>query len=237
MFEKEQQTPSDYLANLVGDDKKYKTVEDLAKAYANADAKIMADAVELGRKVEVETELEITKRLLEQANNRVAPIENKEAKPNTTVVAPVSDEDLEARIKRTLAEQTDGERKRINQEAAAKRLVETYGDVSKAKEAIAARASELGVSSRWLEDTAASSPNAFYVTMGLTAEQAKSTPAPKGDVNSEAFKNAQGTSHTKPGTYKYYQEIRKREPKLYASSAIQRQMHNDAIANGADFYT
>lgn len=239
MFEKQEQTPNnDYLAALVGEDKKYKTVDELAKAYANADAKIMADAAELAHKAELETELAITKRLLDAANTRVPLEEKPVVKPETPVVTSFSEEDLDARITKTLADKADKERRESNQQVAAQRLVEAFGNVDNAKAAIATRAQELGVSAKWLEDTAASSPNAFFATMGLTSAPAtKETPAPKGDVNMEALLKNPANLGIKPGTYKYYQNLRKQDPKLYASPATQRQMHNDAMARGAEFYT
>jgi hypothetical protein len=240
MFENNEgvQTPEAYFEALVGEGKKYGTPADLAKAYANADAKIMADAAELAALREAKTELEITKRLLDE-RNRVVPTVTPTAKPETPVVAPLSDEDLETRIENKLTERNEKEQRKHNQNIAAARLVEVFGDATKAKEAINLKALELGVSSKWLEDTAATSPTAFFSAMGVkpSTEAPTSTPAPKGNVNPEALVNAGHQIQAKPGTFAYYNAIRKSDPKLYRDASTQRAMHNDAVRLGAAFYS
>jgi hypothetical protein len=44
------------------------------------------------------------------------------------------------------------------------------------------------------------------------------------------------TSSSKEGTYQWYQDVRKTNPKLYKSPEFQLRMHNDAISKGDAFF-
>ena len=88
------------------------------------------------------------------------------------------------------------------------------------------KAQELGVSVEFLQSVAAQSPKAFLAQLGLdnTSNQAPVV-APRNDINPRALNETSG--RVKEGTYAYYENIRKTDPKAYYSPKIQIEMHRN----------
>lgn len=230
-------TPTDeYLAQFVGEGKKFKTVEDLAKAYANADHHIG----------ELRTDLQSTrefisdklKELAEQRN--AAPPANPNSEtgsiPNAAPAAPSGDEveDLDTRIAKALENRDMTKRFQDNANIVQEVLVEQLGGVKEAAEAVIKKAAELGLQPTEMKELAAKSPKAFLATMGITETKptSHSTPAPSSDVN-PAMVNTGGP---KPNTYAFYEQIRKSDPKLYWNPKTQSAMHKAAQEMGEAFF-
>lgn len=218
-----EQTPPNALDALVGEGKKYQTVEDLAKAVEFGQqhiAQIEAENAQYRANIQEQIELQ------RQRTNAEPP-----AKPEQRV----DEVDLQTRIREAL-EQTDRE-KRVadNVNTVSKRLVEIYGDAKKANEVVAAKAEELGVSIQFLMDSAAQSPKAFYAQIGL-ADTQRNAPPLAGNVNPAALANMNPSRVGAPGTYAYYEEMRKTNPKIYNSPRVQLQMHKDAMEKGEAFF-
>jgi hypothetical protein len=224
------------LEQLVGEGKKYKTVEDLAKAYANADSHIN----------ELKTDLQSTrefiaeelKKLAEQRTVQTPPAQIEEPRaPNSAPAAPPNGEveDLDTRIAKVLEERDTNKRLQGNANLVQAVLVERLGSVEKATEAVIAKARELGVDGTYMKQTAANSPRAFFSLMGIDPDQkpvSSSTPKPSSDVNP----NMINTGAPKPRTYKYHEEVRKSNPKLYNSVSYQAQLMKDAMELGQEFF-
>lgn len=224
------------LELLVGEGKKYKTVEELAEAYANADRHIG----------ELKTDLQSTrefiseelKKLAEQRNAAPPANPNPETGSNPTP-APVAPsgaevEDLDTRIAKALENRETLTRLQTNANTVQEILVERLGGVQEAASAVIAKARELGLQPSDMKELAAKSPKAFLATMGISDEKpsSNSTPAPRSDVNPNNV-NAGGP---KPNTYAYYEQIRKSDPKLYWSPKTQAAMHKAAQEMGEAFF-
>lgn len=217
--------------DLVGDDKKYKDPDALAKAYANIERHARTlEAENAKARAELDTL---------QATNHSAPSEpprqeppktgdNREPAPSSP---PRNEDDFRSQIKEEIRALNEQERGVNNIETTARKMIEVYGNESAANEAIRKRAKELDVSVDWLRDSAARSPSAFYASMGIPSNGGtdRSTPAPNNEVN---FRG--GSSDRK--NFEYFDRIRKDDPKLYFSAATQREMMNQAREMGADFY-
>lgn len=107
-----------------------------------------------------------------------------------------------------------------------------YGD--KAKEFVAEKAAELGMTPAELGATAARSPEAFYRLVGLKVEAKTPDTSPmKGSVNPVALGNG---SQPVEGTFKWYQELRAKDRKAYFDPKTQQKMLADAKRLGPDFY-
>jgi hypothetical protein len=224
------------LEQLVGEGKKYKSVEDLAKAYANADSHI----------TELKTDLQSTrefiaeelKKLAEQRSNPTPPAQTEETGGKTPApVAPPNGEveDLDTRIAKALEERDTNKRLQGNANLVQDVLVERLGSVEKATEAVIAKARELGVDGTYMKQTAANSPRAFFSLMGINPDEkpaSSSTPAPRSDVNPTMV----NSGAPKPRTYKFHEEVRKSNPKLYNTVAYQSQLMKDALELGQDFF-
>lgn len=239
---KEQDNVSSFLDQYVGEGKKYKTPEDLAKAYANADKHIPALEGELKSMRELQTKQ--FEQLYERINSRPQQDKddqndrddgntNRETPPNGNTKA--DEDDLNTRIKRVLDE--------TNQEGVAKRnaaesqriLEEQFGGVEGAKEAVIKRARELDVSPQFLADAAFRSPNALMNLMGIDPnKRSTNTPSSRSDVNQQAFGNQ--NSGPRPGTYAFYRNLQRTDLRSYMSPRIQNQMMKDALEKGQDFF-
>jgi hypothetical protein len=232
----EEATPSaNHLENLVGEGKKFKTAEDLAKAYGNADNHIG----------ELRTDLQTTRefiatKLEELANkrNEAAPTGlNEEPRANEPApVVPPKDEgeDLDTRIKKALDEEREVTRLQTNATLVEDVLVERLGSKDEAVKAVAAKAAEMGVEPAFLRDTAFKSPRTFFKLMDIdpdTKPTSASTPAPSADVNPAML----GHGQPKADTYRYFEQLRKSNEKLYWSPKTQAALMKAAMEN-PNFY-
>lgn len=224
--------PTVTLADLVGEDKKYKSPDDVAKAYAHAEGHIRnleRDLAALRAEKDVANNPNPTPQNPDpgQVNTPTPPVEPR-SDPNPRV----DENDFRSRIREEVKALNEQSKAADNIETVASKLVQIYGDTAKASEAVRRRAQELGVSVEWLRDSSARSPSAFYATMGITTEgpTSRTTPAPHSEVNTNAQYGG------KPKNFDYYDNIRKEDPKLYFSAAMQREMQSQAKAQGSDFY-
>jgi hypothetical protein len=222
---------ANYLDQLVGEGKKYATPEDLAKAYINADGFIGTLKTELQ-----DSRTELEKR--ETAEDILKRVTAERAPPVTPTVVPVttnapvqSDEDLDSRVTAILSKAEQNKQLLENTKTVITKLVDVYGSEAKANEVIVQKSKELGMSVKELQETAARSPRAFYTLVGLES-QPKAAPAVHPSLNSAATT----PNGAKPGTWKYYSQLKKENPTLYQSPKIQAQMHEDALRDRDAFF-
>lgn len=217
-----EQTPqTSALDEIVGEGKKYATVEDLAKATVHAQnhiATLEAEAAQWREGIQ---------RTVEQQRQQQ---QNVNTPPSGQAEQRQDELNLDDRIRATIEERDRQKKLEDNVEEVTNRLVGLYGDPKKANEAVLAKAQELGVSVQFLMDSAAASPKAFYAQIGLN-EGARSAPAPFNRVNPEALNTQNQSRPGQPGTYSYYENMRKENPKLYNSPKIQLEMHKYATEN------
>lgn len=186
------------LTTLVGEGKKFKTVDDLAKSKLEADnfietlkaeiAEAKAERDRLATESATRKSVEDQIRALEA--NRAVKTENE---PTARVEVPG---DLNQRIKAELESVQRSQVIEGNVRTVSDKLVELYGSEEKARDAVKGFATELGVSTKFLMDAAAASPNAFFNTVGIADKVKTVNPGvTKTEVNSEAFR------HTTPSTH------------------------------------
>jgi hypothetical protein len=214
--------------DIVGEDKKYKEPDALAKGYANLERHartIEAENAAIRAKLDA---IEATKQQTPNEPPKQEPPREQDPAHETPNSTPKT-EDFRSQIKEEIRALNEQERAVNNIEATARKLVETYGSQQAANEAVRNRANELGVSVEWLRDSAATSPSAFYATMNLPASGGdRSTPTPNQEVRMGGDANRKN--------FEFYDRLRKENSKLYYSAATQREMLNAAKAQGADFY-
>jgi hypothetical protein len=230
-------TPSaeaDFLAEYVGEGKKFKDVNELAKAYANADKFIP----ELKNDLQTTREFIATKLEEIAERNKVEPIgqtvEPREPNPSPAAPPNATEADLETRIAKALEERDEVSRLRANAKIAEDGLILHFGEQDKAVEAVRQKALEMGVEPNFLKEMAYKSPKAFFNLMGVNPEEAprsNSTPNPSADVNPRVL----GLGQPKPNSYEYFDQLRKSDPKLYWSPRTQAEMHRAAQEN-PDFF-
>lgn len=151
-----------------------------------------------------------------------------------------SSEDLEQRTREVIERVSREDQLKRNVNHVVERLVEVYGSEEKANQAVRARAAELGVSTKFLQDTAGVSPTAFFTQMGVSDDSKvapKATPSNHSPrVNTAALNGKQTNGEPEPGTYKWYQRLLETNRNQYMSAKIQTQMHKDAMAKGDAFF-
>jgi len=217
---------------LVGEDKQYKSVDELPKAIVAKENHIKTLEGENKTYREKLTALEA---IVAASQTREKPAnENPVVTPGKTAeVTPISDEDLANRIRAVNARVTQEDLTKSNLSVVSDKLIETFGDETKAREAVSAKASELGVSVKFLQEMAAKSPKAFFVNMGITGEQ-KSVDVTPSRTNVNTTTASALTKSVKPNTYQWYLE--KYGTTKLLRSDVQNQMHKDALEKGDTFY-
>lgn len=217
-----------YVDSLVGEGKKFKTIEDLAKSKLEADRHIkdLSDLVE-EEKSKGKTYQEILELL------------KKPAVVTTTEVVPNQPVDLEAIVEKKL---NDKEAKKIadaNTEASLTELYKLYGSESKGKEAL----KKAGNNDKTIQDMLAllgsKNPQGFvdYVKSQVppgSVTTIVSTPGvDKTQSPSTTIRDSDGLTWTQAT------EIRKTDPRRYNSASFRKEL-NDAAAKatrlGKDFF-
>jgi hypothetical protein len=229
----ENQPSENPLETLVGEGKKYATVDELAKAYLNADTFISRLTTE---QEQLRVELAARQSVEELLNKKNTPAPQPEPEAHQPAKPAALSADELAELVRTEISKTSQEAQTAsNVKAVSDKLVEIYGDVAKANEYVKLRAAELGISVELLQDVAAKSPKAFFTTIGLDEKTAAPARPTHGDVNPQAF-SANSPGQVKAGTYKFYEQLRKSNPSAYFSPKIQNQMHKEALEKGSSFF-
>lgn len=222
-----------YLEELVGEGKKFKSPEDLARGKAESDLYIATMRQKLA---EAEQELNARKKIEEIVATIVPkaqsadtthqlgnPVPNEVEKQSVDHMTP---EKLEELIERRLAERERVSRDSGNLSKVISDLERTFGP--NYAQTVAEKAREVGLSKEDMNELAKRSPEAFFKLVGAPAERKPEpdvfTP-PRNSVNSTA---TQGTAHTSRNKA-FYDEMKKRDPALYKSDKTQAQMMTDAL--------
>jgi hypothetical protein len=225
----------DYLSELVGDDKKFKTPAELAKGKWHAD-----QTIELMKKrmddlrsdFERERQQNLTREQLESAMTRFAqaPLASNETPPvNTADNKPTYDPN---QIKSLVSESFMEMRKKETEEANAKlvegKLIERFGN--NYQDTLTRHAVDLGLSSQEVNAMAKTNPKVFMRTFGLD-QPTQTQPFQAPPRSSISFTPTSGPKRT----WAYYQKIKADKPSEYYSPKIQNQMVQDYTQLGTAF--
>lgn len=223
----------DYYTELVGDGKKFKTPQDLAKSKAEADAFIERLKTEqAGLRAELKTRVSLQE-FMDKMNTTPQSSATNQETPSTATgeePKPITVADLD-----NILEQRDQQRKQVqNLDFTKQKLIEAWGP-SYATE-LKKRAQDLGgLGPEFLDDLAKKQPNAFLKLLDVTPIQVE-TP-----VQNTLFSPPQSSVRTTSVTnnnkdWKYFENLRKNNPSQYWSAETQNDMFNNAKALGENFY-
>lgn len=199
------------IEDLVGEGKKFRTLDDLVKKIHNADAfieqlkdegKNLRD--ELAKRTNAADNLEELRR--EIAALKTAPKQPDEPSPNTT--GELTAEKLEAVVASVITKQEQSRTARENLAASNQKMAEHFGGVDKAKEVFNQKASELGMSPSELKAIASKSPTAFFQMVGIAGKPAPKGPNMQSSVTNTAAMPA-NSGQPQKGTREYYNSIRR----------------------------
>lgn len=205
----------DYLVEFVGEDKKYKTPADLAKAKAHADAHITNLLKQLDTMREQAVKGKTVEDLLDQIRLTQSPkVEETPARPpqeNQTETRGLTIED----VNRLLAERDTTHKLNTNLTSTISELSSRYGDQTPT--VITAKAKELQVTNEDLREMARTRPTVF---LALFKEPA---PTQQRDVfgTPATGVNMQKSSATTGEKFSDFQKVKKDNPRLYQSADFQ----------------
>lgn len=241
-----QQTPQidpdkSYVEQLVGEGKKFKDAEALARGKLESDtyietllAKIDSVSTELEKRMTAE---EIADQIRSQmqpnpSNQQELPNpdgengqgnQNQNNKPNFTT------DDIEALLEKKLEEKSAVSRKQANIDEVNKTLRDKIGVT--ANQVLADKATEMGVTLEYLKEQAAISPKAFYNMINLNPQQTQGTGFVPPD--SSVTTPPSGTTVRNKA---YYDKMYRENPKLRMDAKTTVQEHKDMQRLGVEFF-
>ena len=240
----------DALNSLVGEGKKFATVEDLAKGKLESDAFIqrlqleneetrndlqgrlsIEDFLEEMRKQKQDTPVSNpgTPNPNENGNTDSAPLD----KPTMSGLSP---EEVQALINSTVLERERNSRESSNKQESLKALAEAFGEGS--QRVLQTKVAQLGISEEKLDELARTSPAAFKEVMGINSAQSTSgnTAPPPSAISGYPVSPSNRLNPDNPKTMKDFQEMRRQDPKRYATREIQNLIHKMGKANPQEFF-
>lgn len=230
------QQQTNALSELVGEGKKFSTVEELAASKLSADqhiAKLEAEAKERNATL---AELQQKAEGAASVEEILKALSGSQTEGKETPAPTLDEQSIDEIITRRLSEQERSRIAKANLKSANDAVVNALGDLTAAQTAVNKKAQQIGMTAAELAGIAAKSPSAFLQIMGID-KPSSDKPAPvKGTVNPEAVQNAEGTGGPKPGTHAWYQNLRKENPSAYFSAKVQNQMFTDRKEKGEAFY-
>lgn len=219
-----------YLEELVGEGKKFGTIEDLAKGKFHADTMIETLKAEINtlktssaNGTNIDTLLEEIRKINagKTGDNNGQPIGDAQVNPPP--------QNIEEIVLSTLTKTEQARKAQENEQKSVAKMQEVWGkDASKELSRVA---STLGLTKEKLLETAQQSPEAFFTLTGLNSNRspASGTTVPTSSVRFES--NGTGKRDAK-----YYRELKKTNPTAYKDSKTQVQMHRDALQLGEEFF-
>ena len=226
----------DYLAELVGEGKKFKTVGDLARGKYEADMFIQAknrqydDLSEDYKKLREEYSAvpklqELIDRLSEQ--NPPERDHTPSSDDNKTAIDP---KEVQSLISSEIQKFNRTQKEDKNYDTVVNKLTEYFGE--NYKSILNGKAKDLGLSSQDVEALARNNPKLFFKTFDIEDK--------KNDTFMSPPLNRQRTDNFAPRTEKrtlsYYKELRKKNPNLYYDPKTVIQMDKDSQALGIEFF-
>lgn len=219
------QIPEEVTA-LIGEGRKYKSLEDALRSVPHAQGHISNLEKELA-----ELREDLNKRLsAEEAMQKILEARNSRNDEGTPPPE-FTPEALKDLVRNTYKDMTAEDKAALNIEQADKAMREKWGE--KAGDMLAQKAQELGVSLKFLQDAASTSPQAFYNLIGLDGVKKQQELPREGSVNTESMSQHSGVN---PYSYKWYQQMRRNDPKQYYTPKVQMEMHRKAAELGDNFY-
>lgn len=216
--------PSDPLAVLVGEGRKYKTPQDLGKAYLEADGFIE----KLKEENRLLREKAARAATLEEVLGKLQPVATPavETPPASgTPSTPISAADVAAMVKEQLTGLETARTRQNNLQKADAEMRKLYGD--KAQEVFAQRAPD-AATKKVLEDLAAVNPDSF---LALFKTQTSGVNTIHSTISTAHLAGAVTNRQDTPGTKEYYNKVRRENARLYYSTDFQTAMNKAAASN------
>lgn len=232
----QQNNPTEFkFEDLVGEGKKYKTQDDLAKTVGhqhNHIARIEKENAELRKLREQNDRTARLEEMLAQLlqSNKPSNEEQPNREENKTQTPALTENEIEAKIESLLGKKTQEQVRTQNLRSVRDELVKVFGNSYTT--VVAEKAEELGLSKEDVDDLASRNPKLFFKTFDVTSQN-KVQPEPK--ING-TVRPPEGSvfsdSDAKPRSY--YVNLKRTDPEAYKRSMMQ--MDRDALKLGDAFF-
>ena len=227
------QEAADHLSNLVGDGKKFKSVEDLARGKLEADKyieQLTSEQKELRQAYsELESQLKAGQ-TVEDVLKRMQ--ESRGSEGGNQSAGTISPDDVLKLVDERLSKSKQESIKQANQaESQAAVLKHFNNNEQKAREFVQQEARRLGMDPRELREIGAQSPAAFTRLLGLSQSRATGP-----NIQSEVNSDASGMSQSGMRNATYYRELREKLGHKFWEPNIQQQRMRDRQSLGDKFY-
>ena len=229
----------DYLPELVGEGKKFKTPQELARGKYESDLyiKTLTHQLDELRNDHLKLREDYTSRakledLIGQLEGKAQQNLNSEQPKLKEIDKPgIDPKEIESLVSSKIQEYELTKRQQENFNSVRVKLQEQFGD--NYQNVLKQQIAELGLSEEDVNALAKKSPNAFFRTLGIdTQSKTNFTNNLNSSQKPESFK-AKGAQKR---TRSYYLEMKKNDPKSYFSPKTNVDMHNDAVALGEAFF-
>lgn len=234
----------DYFGELVGEGKKFRDPQTLAKAKAQSDHYIKTlerrqDEMrqELIRKTEeanAQAKLqELIDRLEKPQKDDTTSSDNPNANADNTNQPSFDPNKIQSLVSESIVQYENTKKQRENMNVVQEKLKEQLGP--NFQSVLQEKINSLGLSIDDVNNLAKKSPNAFFNTLGLT----QTSPQDNGFM-APPRSNQRGTAFAPTGRTKrnesYYAELKKSDPKAYFDHKTTIQMEKDALELGEAFF-
>ena len=226
-----------YLEKIVGEGQKYANVEELAKGAIHGNDyinKLEGELAELRGELDKRlTAEEVAQQIKRETQEQQAQLQM--ARENTT--SQLDEESLSKLISNTIEQKDVQKQADSNIQAVDKRMKELYG-ADKAKDIVQQKAQQLGVPVDKLAEIAATSPEMFFNSIGISQSQSQPTPTTTvSTTNTEAVQTMNSATQAEEGTWDYFEQLRRANPKEYFKPSTQQKLFNMRQEKGHDgFY-
>lgn len=217
-------TSTNPLEDLVGEGKKFKDVEALAKGKLEADAYIERLKAEAAEARQAAQEAANAKEQFEALKREIAALKEQNTTAATEKTPPtVTETDIEALVSQAVTKIELTRTANQNISSANSKMVEKYGSVEKAKEVLNKRATELNLTVDALKSIAERSPTAFLQLVDVeTPNTVTETVVP----STSTVRPPNPVKAAQVGTKEYFDKLRSENPKKYWTQEVQSQIWN-----------
>jgi hypothetical protein len=233
-----------YLEELVGEGKKFRDAESLAKGKFESDQHIsnlerqlseLREDLEKDDKVDKLLEL-VRSQIKDQDPPAKSPNggtgnEHGDGKSPSDTSSDLTEEQLKSLIESHLSEHETTNQRKKNLEEVDKALDEHFGE--RAGTHLQAKATELNLSLKEMEEMAARNPRAFFQLIGLNT---KGKPTPSMMMGGGRSDEVGAGPKDGRRDFAFYQKMRRENKKLYYTPTMQHQMFLDSKELGPSFY-
>jgi len=223
------------LSTLVGEDKKFKDLESLAKGKLESDnyiAKLEENLTKVQTELEKRSTLDDVMNQINQSRQSQESTQESQAHVEQSSDQGSTEQvDIDKLLESKLSEYEKAKQEENNLSFAAQELKKIHGDSAQAH--LNGKAKELGVTVKDLESYAKSNPKVF-LSLVSGQSQGNNTQSPNFTGSVDTSKNY--TSNTGEKNQSYYNKLKQTDPTLYRSPKIQMEMHEQAIKLRENFF-